>query len=80
MKTSTLTIKGQVTVPKELRDAFGWKAGDQVLFLREPDGVKIVPAVRRDRGRRVVERLKHAQWKRGLSTGRLMALTRGEGR
>ena len=46
MKTSTMTVKGQVTVPKELRDAFGWKVGDEVAFLREKDGVKIVRAER----------------------------------
>src|SRR5256885_59806 len=51
MKTSTMTVKGQVTVPKELRDAFGWKVGDEVAFLREKDGVKIVRAERQRRGR-----------------------------
>jgi len=77
MKTSTMTVKGQVTVPKELRDAFGWKPGDDVGFVRETDGVKIVrPRRRRGRGATVVERLKRANWNRNLSTERLMALTR----
>jgi len=67
MKTSTMTVKGQVTVPKELRDAFGWKVGDEVAFLREKDGVKIVRAERQRRGRK-------------LTTDRLMAMTRGEER
>src|SRR2546429_431253 len=49
MKTSTMTVKGQVTVPKELRDAFGWKVGDEVAFLREKDGVKFVRAEARVR-------------------------------
>lgn len=81
MKTSTMTVKGQVTVPKELRDAFGWKVGDEVGFLREKDGVKIVRADRRrGRGRAVVQRLKGAPWDRKLTTDRLMAMTRGEGR
>lgn len=80
MKTSRITVKGQVTVPKELRDAFGWKAGDQVTFLREPDGVKLVRAARRGRGKRIVERLRRANWDRRLSTERLMAMTRGRGR
>ena len=80
MKTSTMTVKGQVTVPKELRDAFGWKVGDEVAFLREKDGVKIVRAERQRRGRAIVERLKGASWNRKLTTDRLMVMTRGEER
>jgi AbrB family looped-hinge helix DNA binding protein len=80
MKTSTMTEKEQITVPKELRDAFGWKVGDEEAFLREKDGVKIIRADRRGKGRAVVERLKAAPWNRKLTTDRLMAMTRGEGR
>jgi len=80
MKTSTITVKGQITVPKELREAFGWKVGDEVAFLRENDGVKIVRAERRRRGRTIVERLKGAAWNRKLTSDRLMAMTRGEDR
>ena len=79
MKTSTMTVKGQVTVPKEFRDAFGWKAGDAVGFLPEKDGVKIVRARRRRKGHEVVERLRLAPWNRKLGTERLMTLTRGRG-
>ena len=80
MKTSTMTVKGQVTVPKDLRDAFGWRVGDEVAFLREEDGVKIIRAPRRRRGRALVERLKRAPWNPKLSTRRLMAVTRGKQR
>lgn len=80
MKTSTMTVKGQVTVPKELREAFGWKAGDEVAFVEEEDGVKIVRSRRRRRGQQVVERLRRAPWNRKLTTRRLMAMTRGETR
>jgi AbrB family looped-hinge helix DNA binding protein len=80
MKTSTMTVKGQVTVPKDLRDAFGWKEGDEVAFLREDDGVKIVRAARRRRGRLVVERLKRAPWNRKVTTDALMSMTRGRQR
>lgn len=75
-----MTIKGQITVPKELRDAFGWRVGDEVAFLREEDGVKLIRAPRRRRGRAIVERLKRAAWDPKLSTDRLMTLTRGKGR
>jgi bifunctional DNA-binding transcriptional regulator/antitoxin component of YhaV-PrlF toxin-antitoxin module len=47
-------------LPEKLRDAFGWKVGDEVAFLREKDGVKIVRAEKRRRGRAIVERLKRA--------------------
>jgi antitoxin PrlF len=80
MKTSTITVKGQVTVPKQLRDAFGWKPGDRVEFQRESDGVKLVQVTRRGRGARVVNLLKRATWNRRLTADRLMALTRGEDR
>ena len=80
MKTSTMTVKGQVTVPKDLRDAFGWKVGDEVAFLREVDGVKIIRAPRRRRGRAIVERLRQAPWNQKLTTDGLMAMTRGKQR
>ena len=57
-----MTVKGQVTVPKELRDAFGWRAGDEVEFVREKDGVKILSVKERRRGQDVVERLRQAAW------------------
>jgi AbrB family looped-hinge helix DNA binding protein len=78
MKTSTMTIKGQVTVPKEYRDAFGWKGGDEVEFVRERDGVKILPVARRRRAADVVARLRRAAWNPRLTTDALMRLTRGE--
>ena len=82
MKTSTMTVKGQVTVPKEMRDAFGWKAGDEVEFVREKDGIKILAVKRRRKGQDVVERLRSSarNWNPELTTKRLMALTRGQAR
>jgi AbrB family looped-hinge helix DNA binding protein len=75
-----MTVKGQVTVPKDLRDAFGWKVGDEVAFLPEQDGVKIVRAPVRRRGRAIVERLRRAPWNQKLTTDGLMAMTRGKAR
>lgn len=72
-----MTVKGQVTVPKELRDAFGLRPGDQVEFSRAGDGVKLVRRKRRGKGEEVVERLRSAAWDPQLSTARLMKLTRG---
>jgi antitoxin PrlF len=39
MKTSTtLTSKGQTTIPKEIRDSLGMKPGDRMTFTLMPDG------------------------------------------
>ena len=38
MTASTLTIKGQTTVPKSIREHLKLKAGDKVDFLIESDG------------------------------------------
>jgi len=35
MTATTITIKGQVTIPKEIRDKLGLKPGDKVLFEKE---------------------------------------------
>lgn len=43
MKTSQLTIKGQVTLPKELRDRFKLGPGSRVAFSPEVDGIKVRP-------------------------------------
>ncbi len=40
MLSSSVTTKGQVTIPVELRDRFGIKPGDRVAFVEE--GEKIV--------------------------------------
>lgn len=36
--TTNLTVKGQVTVPKAIRDSLGLRPGDKVVFYREADG------------------------------------------
>jgi antitoxin PrlF len=35
---STITAKGQTTIPKPIRDRLGLKAGDKVRFFIGPDG------------------------------------------
>ncbi len=39
MPTSTISSKGQVTIPKEIRNALRVDSGDRVLFVVREDGV-----------------------------------------
>lgn len=78
MTTSRVTVKGQVTVPKAMRDAFGWRPHTEVRFDLLPDGVKITRSDQPGtRGTRLVQRLR-GKGNRKLSTDRIMDLTRGD--
>jgi antitoxin PrlF len=39
---STVTIKGQATLPKAVRDHLGLKPGDRVKFFIHPDGTVVM--------------------------------------
>lgn len=45
---SNMTSKCQVTIPKEIRDALGLKAGDRVRFELSPDGKASIVAANSD--------------------------------
>ena len=47
MTEATLTSKGQITIPKVVRDALGLSTGDRIEFLGTDKGFVIVP-VKRD--------------------------------
>jgi antitoxin PrlF len=46
--TATITSKGQITLPKEVREALGVGTGDRVEFVAERDGAYRVVAATRD--------------------------------
>lgn len=48
MTTATVTSKGQITIPIEVREALGLAAGDRVEFVAEEKGVYKVVAATRD--------------------------------
>jgi len=75
-----ITSKGQVTIPKEIREDFGLLPGTEVEFVREGDGIRVRKlSGGRTRGDEIVERLKNASGgKYKLSTEEIMRLTRGE--
>ncbi len=44
MPTATMTSKGQITVPKEVRDDLGLLTGSQLMFVKLSNGhYRIVP-------------------------------------
>jgi AbrB family looped-hinge helix DNA binding protein len=48
MPTSTITSKGQVTIPTEVRAALGLKQGDRLEFVVLEDGtISVRPRLRR---------------------------------
>jgi AbrB family looped-hinge helix DNA binding protein len=79
---NALTVKGQVTIPKRVRDALGLKPGDEVEFAVNDHGEILlrraaprVPAVPRDRFERARG---SAPIKLGCSVDEYMRLIRGE--
>jgi len=71
-----VTEKGQVTIPKDLRDALGIGAGSEVEFERRDDTLVVRKiAGRNSRGRALVEHLR-GRGDIGLTTDEIMALTR----
>lgn len=48
MATATITTKGQITLPKIVRDRLGLRAGDKVEFVETSPGTFCLIAVSRD--------------------------------
>lgn len=73
-----ITSKGQVTIPKDVRDRHGLLPGTEVRFIDDGDEVRLVKAEgSRRRGRQLVERMRGRATTR-LSTDEIMALTRDD--
>jgi AbrB family looped-hinge helix DNA binding protein len=75
-----ITSKGQVTIPKGIRDEFGLLPGTEVEFIVKGGQVKVRKLEGdRTRGQETVERLKSASGGDiDMSTDEIMRLTRGE--
>ena len=75
-----VTVKGQVTIPKPIRDRLGLSPGSEVEFAIEADGrVLLRKAGQGDAaapGR--LARLRPAAGWNGMTTDEIMKLTRGE--
>jgi AbrB family looped-hinge helix DNA binding protein len=46
MAAATLTSKGQITLPKSVRERLGIQAGDRIEFIESEEGFLVVPATR----------------------------------
>jgi antitoxin PrlF len=49
--STNLTVKGQVTIPKQIRDALGLTPGTPVEFAVNRDGEVVLHKVQRPRGK-----------------------------
>lgn len=75
--STTVTTKGQVTIPKPVRDFLGIVPGTQVDFHRAADGTVVLTRADRKQPVSRFARLRgHAG--QGLDTEAILALTRGE--
>ena len=75
-----MTVKGQVTIPIEMREKLGLLPNSEVEFDLVGDSVRIRKAKSaKSRGQRMLEAMRKAPKPRsGMTTDQLMALTRGE--
>jgi AbrB family looped-hinge helix DNA binding protein len=75
-----ITVKGQVTIPIEMREKLGLLPNSEVEFDLVGDSVRIRKAKSpKSRGQRMLEAMRKAPKPRsGMTTDQLMALTRGE--
>jgi AbrB family looped-hinge helix DNA binding protein len=76
---TTVTIKGQVTLPKQVRDATGIKPGDRVEVRATASGAVIIekPATSNDYEAKL-RALAKRRIIRGISTDEIMEMSRGE--
>jgi len=76
---TTITVKGQVTLPKSVRDAAGIKPGDRVEARATASGAVIIEklGVTDDYKDRLLALAKR-RLIRGITTDELMKMTRGD--
>ncbi len=77
---SKITSKGQVTIPKEIRDRLGLLPGTEVEFIERNGRAQVskLPGGRH-RGDEIVDRMRSASGGDiAMTTDEIMALTRGE--
>ena len=74
---TTVTSKGQVTIPKRVRDRLAIGPGSRVEFELTPEGQVVILKVGDDRTTGRFEALR-GRAGAGMTTDQIMALTRGD--
>jgi AbrB family looped-hinge helix DNA binding protein len=76
---SKVTSKGQITIPKYIRDELGLLPGSEVEFIPDDGEVRVRRSVEnRQRGEEIVRHLQEAGKNYTMTTEEVMRLTRGE--
>ena len=79
---TTVTVKGQVTLPKGVREAAGIRPGDRVEVRARAEGGVIVERAERsddtDAYLRALEDISRRRPIKGATTEEIMAMTRGD--
>lgn len=78
MAATTLTSKGQVTVPKTVRDFLGIGPGSKVTFELTPRGEVVLRPLRARSGRRSPFAKVRGSATVKMRTDEILALTRGD--
>jgi AbrB family looped-hinge helix DNA binding protein len=73
-----VTIKGQVTIPRDIREAAGMRPGTEVEFIRREGEVIVRPKMSRKEALAAVIKRSRGTALAGLTTAGIMKLTRGE--
>jgi antitoxin PrlF len=77
--TTTITVKGQVTLPKKVRDAVGLKPGDKVEVRATASGGIYIEKPGTSRSyREQLEVLAKRRLIKGMTTDEFMEFSRGE--
>ena len=73
MATSTLTSKGQITLPKAIRDRLGLHAGDVLEFRFDAAGQVVLRPLAESAVDRVAGRLRHLAGERPVTVEEMRA-------
>ena len=51
LTTTRMSSKGQIVIPEELRQAFGWNSGTSFIVVGRPDAIMLQPVTMPDMSR-----------------------------
>jgi len=71
-----ITSKGQVTIPKKMRDRFALRPETEVEFIAENNGLRLVRVPDAKRGEQLIKSMRGAATNT-MNTDEIMQLTRG---